>query len=128
MSNKIPKKNRKIVYERANYSCELTGRRDRLHLHHIVPRRYRNHQIIALILLNGSYHDDCHINSNSNLGKQLKLGLQKLYLKYLPESTARKLMGIKLLTGKLTRTDVINHFRFIEDYHNISKNYFKGVI
>jgi hypothetical protein len=59
----IPREIKKIVYERDNFTCQVSGLKDNLSIHHIVravdrgPAEPHN-----LILVNRKYHDYLHLS------------------------------------------------------------------
>lgn len=111
MPNKIPNDIRQEVYERAGFACELTGRRRGLTIHHIVPRRHRNHRKEALILLSPYMHEAVERERGKNsLHQQLKIGLQMIYTDKYDEDKARELMGGRLYEGKVTNASIRSHF------------------
>ena len=74
MANRIPTKNREIVYERSGGRCELCGRQAKS-IHHIIPRRKRIHRPETLIHLGERHHRLAH----EILQKHLQVELQNYY-------------------------------------------------
>jgi hypothetical protein len=106
MPNRIPQKTRREVIERADRRCELCGQAGGS-IHHIIPRRHRNHRAEALILLCGSGHREAEEERDKDsLHQQLKVSLQELYLKYYSRTMAFQLLGGRFYEGEVKRADV----------------------
>jgi len=65
MSNETPFAVTNEILTRSNGCCELCGGRNRNHPHHIVFRRYRNHNPEAIIMICKDHdpHDNPEINT-----------------------------------------------------------------
>jgi len=109
-----------MIYQRANYQCELCGNTQGLQKHHIVKRSQGGGDNQANIILL-CWH--CHHGTKGVHGKrghkldlQLKAGLEKYYRKCYNEKKVKELMGGKFYLWQVEVPEFIDsHFNKLKE-------------